>query len=85
MSKRVMKPKKTQGYGYAGTWRDGSAGWFMPSHIHNGDKQRTPSSPNDKIAQYHKFCRTYLCRITVDPVLDAKGRPITKIVKREGK
>lgn len=85
MTKRLKKPKKTVGYGYSGMWHDGQSGWFLPLFIHPRDIRRNPSPPNSRLStyQFDENRTTYLCKITVEPVLDKLGRPITKRVKKE--
>ena len=81
MSKKLKIPKGTTGYGYVGVWDDGEIGWFMPDFIDNQNGRRYPSEPNDQIGLYDKEHRTFLCEITVTPVTDKCGRPVTRIVK----
>lgn len=76
---------QTKGFGFAGVWSDGTLGWFMPDHISNGGRNYV-GSPNERAQEFVNKDggdRFFLCKITVTPVVNVKGRPITKIVKRK--
>lgn len=82
MSKKLELPKPTTGYGYVGVWSDGSIGWFMPRHIDSRYARNYPSSPAPDMPRYAgKRERAFLCKITVTPVTDKRGRPVTRIIK----
>lgn len=76
--KKVKIPKDNTGRGFVGVWRNNKAGWIMPTHL-TGNSIDHPDIEN--LQQYAKGERLFLCEITVTPILDALGRPITKIVK----
>lgn len=81
-TKKIQLPKENKGYGYTGVWKDGKAGWFMPSHIVGGDFTR--QYPDTPLMSHPclKGERLFLCEITIKPLTDKKGRPITKIIKK---
>jgi hypothetical protein len=81
MSKKLKIPKPTKCYGYTGVWQDGSVGWMGVSHL--GGSKKYPEMPNMSDGRYGILQdeRLFLCEITVKPLLDKKGRPITKIIK----
>ena len=66
--------------GWVGQFVDGSLGWNMPGHL-------APWSPNNphkgfiRVATWRDKQRYFLCRITIDPILDSMGRPITRLGK----
>jgi hypothetical protein len=76
--KKVKIPKDTTGRGFVGVWRNNTAGWFMPKHLDGTSIERPESK---ELQLYAKGERLFLCEITVTPILDSLGRPITKIVK----
>jgi hypothetical protein len=81
-NKKIKIPKATKAYGFSGVWQSGCVGWMGLSHI--GSKERRyPEYPNmnGERAEILKGERLFLCEITMKPVLDKKGRPITRIVK----
>ena len=73
---KIDQPKATRGFGYVGAWDDGCIGWFLPSHIGKWNSRQRPEPPND----HHCLAggRTFLCEITIRPVKDKLGRPITR-------
>lgn len=78
MSKRIGIPKSAHGFGYVGTWRNGKLGWCGVSHV-TGWSRRTPDGPSEAWEKYAlPGDVAYLCRVTVTPVRDRLGRPITK-------
>lgn len=66
---------KTVGYGFVGHWVDGRLGWNMPDHLegYNGYTE-APTMRN----LYGRHKPHVLCRITVEQVLDSRGRPIVR-------
>lgn len=80
-TKKIQLPKKTKGKGYVGTWKTDELGWCMPMHVH----PKSTGSPNtENIAKgYMQEERVFLCEITIKPLTDKNGRPITKIIKKE--
>lgn len=85
-TKKVMIPRTTTGYGYAGTWGDGSVGWFLTDHVTGGGRKYA-GSPPERAQEFvtERTERFYLCKITLTPVKDKKGRPVTKIVRPKAK
>ena len=80
MSKKIKVPKETIGFGYAGVWSDGSVGWFSPHHVSDSKKPRYTDKPvSNPNTSGERF---FLCKITMTPVLDKNGRPITRIVPK---
>ena len=77
MSKRIEIPKPAMGYGYVGAWKDGDIGWGLPNALH--DRR---SGPREDFWG-HKNVRTFLCKITIEPVTDVDGRPITRIAAKD--
>lgn len=78
MSNKIKIPKANKGKGYVGTWSNNVLGWHVPNHLQGGRATEKPSRFAKQFAQGGRF---FLCEITIKPVLDKKGRPITKIVK----
>lgn len=84
MSKRIDVPKATVGYAYSGVWTDpaGELGWTGVSSVSRFDTRRIPAPPSAIWEAYAcKGQRRFLCRVTLTPVLDSRGRPITKVHK----
>lgn len=81
MSKKLTIPKKTKCYGYTGIWNNGTVGWMGVAHL--GGSRKYPDEPvmENSRQQIMEGERLFMCEITVKPVLDKRGRPITKIVK----
>ena len=77
------KPVVASGFGYVGRWRNKGEplGWDMPRFVYPIRKsveqaRRGVHCNDDAIA---KGMPHYLCRITIEPVLDKLGRPIVRI------
>lgn len=81
MSEKIKLPAKTKGKGYVGTWKTDELGWWMPQHVH----PHSVGSPNTEGIQkgYLDEERVFLCEITIKPLTDKKGRPITRIIKKQ--
>jgi hypothetical protein len=79
MSKKIKIPKATKGKGYSGVWKSEQLGWWVTDHVH----PKSLGDPNMQAIEkgYLKGERVFLCEITIKPLLDKKGRPITKIIK----
>lgn len=81
MSKKIALPKPTVGYGYTGIWHTGQAGWFMPQFVYGSIDRKFPDDPIRKEDMpLLDGERLFLCKITIEPLVDKAGRPITKIV-----
>lgn len=76
-SSKIKIPPSTKSYGFCGIWKDGTPGWMGLSHI--GGSRRFPDYPHRNERMIGE--RLFLCEITLTPVLDKNGRPITRIVK----
>ncbi len=78
-TKKILIPKPVKGYGYSGVWTspENTIGWQTTPFISGKCDRRYPSSPPP-----HAEGRFFLCEITIKPLLDKKGRPITKIIER---
>lgn len=79
MKDKLKIPKDNTGRGFVGIWRDNRAGWLMPKHL-TGDRA-IDQADIFEAQPFIKGERLFLCEITVTPILDSLGRPITKIVK----
>ena len=80
MSNKIKVPKATSGFGYAGVWHDGSVGWFSPQYVNSS---KTPKYTDKPVSNPNTAGeRFFLCKITMTPVLDKNGRPITRIVPK---
>ena len=80
MTKPIEMPKSTTGYGYVGTWRNMDIGWCLPEFVDQDNVKANPVQPSDRWEiRAPKGDRAFLCRITVEPVQDAKGRLITRV------
>lgn len=80
MAKKLVIPKQNTGFGYAGVFEDGTLGWSMPAHVQG--KKYDKKQPHFPV--YRKDLqgeRLFLCKITITPLKDKKGRPITAVVK----
>lgn len=74
-------PKSVKGYGYAGTWKDDNRlGWNITPYVTGKLDRKYPSLPADTKA-HGRGERYFLCSIEIKPLLDKKGRPITKVIK----
>jgi len=70
----VRSEEKTVGYGYVGRWRapDQTLGWSMPSCVGGYAGQNERPSKTD----WNKGEPHFLCKITIEEVLDSRGRRI---------
>ncbi len=74
-----MSEKKTVGYGYVGRWSDGELGWAMPGFVDTGKDnaaRRRGTRGSACKGSYARNAKLELCRITIEPVKDSRGRPI---------
>ena len=79
MSKRITAPKATKARVYSGMWLDGTIGWETGPHIHpDGDPSMSDFDRNPYIGGE----RFFLCEVTLKPILNKSGRPITRIVPK---
>jgi hypothetical protein len=78
MSKRIEVPKTVTGRAFVGLWIDSHLGWSMPN-IHPGG---AISPTGNWWENARPGARAYRCQITITPLLDKRGRPITR-VKRQ--
>lgn len=80
MTKKIKIPKGVKGYGYSGVWTSphNTIGWNTTPFVSGKADKKHPSSPNVNEGTIGK--RFFLCEITIKPILDKKGRPITKIL-----
>lgn len=79
---KIAIPRPVISRGWVGVWSDGQIGWFMPNHA-TPFQGREADSPNPLLRQFAQpVGRIYLCRIDVKPILDKRGQPITRIVKK---
>jgi hypothetical protein len=78
MTKKIKIPKSVRGYGYSGVWicPENTIGWGTTPFISGKSDRSYPSGPPN-----HLRGRFFLCEISIKPLLDKKGRPITKIIK----
>ena len=82
MTKKINIPTATTGDGYSGQWCDGKIGWFVSPHVSGSiDKKYPVTNCNDYSKKYLAGERSFLCKITIVPLVDKKGRPITKLTK----
>lgn len=80
-TKKIVIPKSIKnGFVYSGTWNDGTLGWETGPHISESNRKYV-SQPNPKRNESIIGTRVFLCKVKLVPVLDKKGRPITKIIK----
>lgn len=81
MSKKIKVPKQMKAYGFTGVWQNGQIGWMGLSHI--GGSRDYPDNPSmdGERKEILKGERLFMCEVIVKPLLDKKGRPITKIVR----
>lgn len=78
MTKRLPIPKANKGRGWSGVWRDRNViGVPLPHVLWGGTViNKCGAFYGDKDERY------YLCEITIKPILDKLGRPITRKAKR---
>jgi hypothetical protein len=80
MTKRIEVPKSVTSYAYVGLWDDGQIGWCLPSHANKYDTVHSPAPATDRWEEHaENGDRAYICRITVEQILDSLGRPITRV------
>ena len=81
---KIKTPKSTKAYGFVGVWDDNSIGWSMPQYLHKHDTRHNPSSyRKDTSPCFLNYDRLYLCEVTIKPILDKLGRPITRLAKKK--
>jgi hypothetical protein len=80
MAKKISVPKQVKGYGYSGVWHypKNTLGWNTTPFIAGKYDRKCPSDPADT-KNHGNNQRYFLCEITIKPLVDKKGRPITKI------
>lgn len=80
MSKKIKIPKAVKGYGYSGAWEypENTIGWNTTPYVTGKQDRKYPSEPADTL-NHGNNVRYFLCEITIKPILDKRGRPITKI------
>lgn len=81
MSKKIKVPKAVNGYGYSGIWKSpkDTVGWNTTPYVSGKSDRKYPSSPADT-ENHGSGERYFLCEITIKPILDKLGRPITKVI-----
>lgn len=77
----IRSPRKTAGYGWVGQWLDGDLGWVLPDHLSGYARQTDSPNPRNYVRNKD---RLVLCRITVEAVLDKRGRRITRRAETTG-
>jgi hypothetical protein len=79
---KIKIPKPVIGYGYSGAWCDpeNTIGWNTTPFIAGKTDRKYPSDIHSREI-INKKTRFFLCKITIEPLLDKLGRPITKIIK----
>lgn len=84
MSKKIAIPKSVKGYGYSGVWRSpqNTIGWNTTPYISGNGDRKSPSDPANTEG-HGAGERYYLCEITIKPLVDKLGRPITKIIPQK--
>ena len=81
---KTKTPKSTKAYGFVGVWDDNSIGWSMPQYFHKYDSRHNPSVMSPSAAPcFDDSDRLYLCEVTIKPILDKLGRPITRLAKKK--
>lgn len=85
-TKRKPKPgQKITGYGYCGTWNDGTLGWWMPSFIFHRDQPNDSYlSRPDKPNTLHDGDMLIKVKVTVEPVRGRNGKPVRRSAKALG-
>lgn len=82
MSKRITFPTRTECYAYTGLSLLGHLGHWGIRNAHPAYTRRFPADAPDLWEQTaNPGDRAYLCRVTLTPILDRKGRPITRVHK----
>lgn len=83
MSKKITVPKPIKGFGYSSTWSDGSLGWETTPFVTNSKSRKYVSPPLPERNPSMRGERFFLCEITIKPILNKKGRPITKVIPKQ--
>lgn len=78
---KIKVPKPVKAYGYSARWSDGTIGWFT-SRFPSTSRKFPDDIPNLAEAPTTSGERFFLCEIKIKPLIDKKGRPITKIQKK---
>jgi hypothetical protein len=86
-TKKIYTPQKRIGKGYVGLYISNELGWCLPDHLR---PEGMISGPTERVKEGIDYVRgngerMFLCKITIEPIKDKKGRPITKIVRRKEK
>ena len=72
----MKKVKKSVGYGYVGTWNDGTLGWNLPTFVCNLP-ERYIEYPDLRgkhwIGAHDVFVK---CKITIEPVISKKTKKL---------
>ena len=83
MSRKIKVPSMNKGFGWVGQWSDGGIGWNCPKFVTYFSNSEPAlgfvKHPYDKKGH----SRYFLCRIIIEPVVDKKGRPITRKGKKD--
>ena len=81
MTKNKIKlPESIKGKGFCGKWLDNQIGWNIPNHLCGG--KRYANKPHMREFCFNDTDRLYLCEITIKPLKDKLGRPITRLAKK---
>jgi hypothetical protein len=79
MSKRIAVPGVARGYAFIGCYQTGALGWHAPRFLSPHPNRREVAKAYGRDVM-RKFAdeRFYLCGVTITPILDKCGRPITR-------
>jgi hypothetical protein len=78
--KKVSAPKARKCYGWCGTYVTGELGWLSAQFFANTRKDLGGLEDSQRKCWTERF---FLCEYTIKPLLDKRGRPITRIAKGE--
>jgi len=71
----VKHPKLVRGKTWVGLWADGTLGWQV-GDVAEKYRGLLPDGADKNWPGFHS--RFYLCRVTIEPILNSKGSPIMR-------
>lgn len=71
---------KVIGWEYVGCWWGGELGWYIGHFVGGAGKRRTNGL--NGVPGWVLGHRLYLCKVTLEPIKDKRGRYITRIARK---
>jgi len=81
MKKRKRVPRAVKGRGFVGCYHDGSLGWHVPGFVAAETGGRCMFGMGQRVMPRFADKMFYLCRISLTPLRDSLGRPITRTAR----